>query len=68
MEVSIKTEGGQFKAQLKLPRALVLSAVLSIAGAVVEAIRCESNIRELRAELAQCQHKPASAVFQEPGQ
>ena len=68
MEVSIKTEGGQFKAQLRLPRALVLSAVLSIAGAVVEAIRCESNIRELRAQLEHCQQKPMGVSAQEGGQ
>jgi hypothetical protein len=60
MQVSISTGGGQFKAQLRLPRALVLSAAVTVAGFVAEAIRCESNIRELRAELAQCQQKPAA--------
>jgi len=60
MQVSISTAGGQLKAQLKLPRALVLSAVLTIAGFVVESIRCETNIRQLRSALAQCQ-QPAKA-------
>lgn len=68
MEVSIKTENGQFKANLRLPRTLVLSIVVTVAGWAYEAIRCELNIRDLRSQLAQCQKQPAPAPSPSGGQ
>jgi hypothetical protein len=55
MKAKIETHGGQFTVEIKLPRALVLSAILSIAGATTEAIRCEVRMQQLRAVVAQCQ-------------
>jgi len=54
MQVSISTEGGSFKAQLKLPRTLVFSLFMSISGLIVNAVHTEFKLREVQHDLADC--------------
>lgn len=57
MRFSFSMSGEQFTAKLKLPLKLLLAAAITIGGFVAEAIRCESNIRELRTQLAHHHHE-----------
>jgi len=54
MEVSISTQGGNFTANLKLPRTLVLSLSVTIGGLIVNAVHTELKLRDVQHELAEC--------------
>lgn len=57
MEVKLSTGRGVFSAELKLPRAWVISAVLAIGTLVGNGVKTWLDLREVKAKLAECEKR-----------